>query len=78
VQRSNARHYKSLTITQVEEFPGRAHLMLAQAGWEEIADHALAWAARHAVPDARRARPTPHPESDGPLGERRPDDPQMA
>ncbi|HET7564816.1 MAG TPA: alpha/beta fold hydrolase, partial [Gemmatimonadaceae bacterium] len=55
VQRSNARHYKSRTVTEVKEFPGRAHLMLAQAGWEEVADYALDWAARHAA-DARRAQ----------------------
>ena len=48
VQRSNARHYKSRTVTEVKEFPGRAHLMPAQAGWEEVADYALDWAVRHA------------------------------
>jgi pimeloyl-ACP methyl ester carboxylesterase len=48
IQRSNARHYKSNTITEVEEFPGRSHLMPAQKGWEEIADYALAWAVEHA------------------------------
>ncbi len=35
VQRSNAKHYKSDTVTEVMEFAGRAHLMPAQAGWEE-------------------------------------------
>jgi pimeloyl-ACP methyl ester carboxylesterase len=48
VQRSNAKHYKSNTITEVKEFPGRSHLMPAQQGWEEIADYALDWAVRHA------------------------------
>ena len=55
VQRSNARHYTSRTVTELKEFPGRAHLMAAQAGWEEIADFALDWAARHAAADARLA-----------------------
>ena len=55
VQRSNAQHYKSRTITEVKEFPGRAHLMPALAGWEEVADYALDWAARHAAADVRRA-----------------------
>jgi pimeloyl-ACP methyl ester carboxylesterase len=50
VQRSNAKHYKSKTITEIREFPGRAHLMPAQQGWEEIADYALAWAEEHATP----------------------------
>jgi len=49
VQRSNAKHYKSNTVTEIKEFPGRSHLMPAEHRWEEIADYALAWAARHAV-----------------------------
>jgi pimeloyl-ACP methyl ester carboxylesterase len=44
VQRSNAKHYKSNTITEVKEYPGYAHLLPAQDGWEEIADYALSWA----------------------------------
>ncbi|MER5648796.1 alpha/beta hydrolase [Streptosporangium sp. NPDC002524] len=48
IQHSNAKHYKSAkTITEVVEYPGRSHLMPAQEGWEEIADHALAWALQH-------------------------------
>ncbi|HKG94981.1 MAG TPA: alpha/beta hydrolase [Gemmatimonadaceae bacterium] len=51
VQRSNAKHYKSPdTITEVKVFDGRAHLMPAQAGWEEVADYALDWAVRHSHP----------------------------
>ena len=52
VQRSNAKHYKSDTITEVKEFEGFAHLLPAQEGWEEIADHALQWALEHAVQPA--------------------------
>jgi pimeloyl-ACP methyl ester carboxylesterase len=48
VQRSNAKHYKSNTVTEVKEYPGYAHLLPAQKGWEEIADEALAWAVSHA------------------------------
>ncbi|WBB61224.1 alpha/beta hydrolase [Streptomyces sp. WMMC500] len=49
VQRSNAKHYKSpATLTEVEVYAGRAHLLPAQQGWEEIADHVLDWAVRHA------------------------------
>jgi pimeloyl-ACP methyl ester carboxylesterase len=48
VQRSNARHYKSSTVTEVKEYPGYAHLLPAQKGWEQIADDALAWAVEHA------------------------------
>jgi pimeloyl-ACP methyl ester carboxylesterase len=52
VQRSNAKHYKSDTITEVVEFEGRAHLMPAQEGWEEVADYALTWALQHAEEQA--------------------------
>ena len=47
VQQSNARHYKSNTVTEIEEFAGRAHLMPAQEGWEDVADYALSWAVGH-------------------------------
>ena len=56
VQRSNAKHYRSKARTEVREFPGRAHLLPAQDGWEEVADYALDWAVKHAVLP-RRARP---------------------
>lgn len=55
VQRSNAKHYTSNTITEVKEYPGRAHLMPLQEGWEEIADYALSWAVNHAVDGPRPA-----------------------
>jgi len=45
---SNAKHYKSNTITEVKEFRGKAHLLPAQDGWQEIADYALEWAVSHA------------------------------
>ena len=78
VQRSNARHYKSRTVTEVKEFPGRAHLMLAQAGWEEVADYALDWAARHAATDARRVQTSTQAVRGGPPSERRSDDTRPA
>jgi alpha-beta hydrolase superfamily lysophospholipase len=48
VQKSNARHYTSRTVTEIKEYPGRAHLLAAQRGWEEIADYVLDWAVSHA------------------------------
>jgi hypothetical protein len=48
IQRSNAKHYKSHTVTEVKKFDGFAHLLPAQQGWEAIADYALDWALRHA------------------------------
>jgi pimeloyl-ACP methyl ester carboxylesterase len=52
IQRSNAKHYKSDTITEVKEYEGRPHLMPAEQGWEEVADYALEWALEHAKPVA--------------------------
>jgi pimeloyl-ACP methyl ester carboxylesterase len=49
VQQSNAKHYKSDTITEVKEYEGFAHLLPAQEGWEEIADYVLEWAVAHAA-----------------------------
>jgi pimeloyl-ACP methyl ester carboxylesterase len=49
VQRSNAKHYTSATTTEVLQFEGKAHLLPAQEGWQEIADVALDWALEHAV-----------------------------
>jgi hypothetical protein len=46
--RSNAKHYKSATITEVKEFEG-PHLLPAWPGWEGVADYALDWAVEHAV-----------------------------
>ena len=53
VQRSNADHYKSSAVTELKVFEGRAHLLPAQRGWEEVADYALEWALRHASAPAR-------------------------
>lgn len=46
VNRKNAKRYKS-GVVEVKEFPGRTHYIVGQDGWEEVADYALAWAARH-------------------------------
>ncbi|MBF0688148.1 MAG: alpha/beta hydrolase [Cellulomonas sp.] len=57
VNRSNAKHYaKSPALTEYHEFPGRSHWICAEPGWEEVADHALAWALEHA-----RSTPVPAP-----------------
>jgi pimeloyl-ACP methyl ester carboxylesterase len=47
LQRSNAQHYRSATVTEVHEFPG-PHLLPAAPGWERVADDALDWALEHA------------------------------
>jgi pimeloyl-ACP methyl ester carboxylesterase len=50
IQQSNAKHYKSDTITEVKEYEG-PHLLPAVDGWEAIADDVLAWAVEHATSD---------------------------
>ncbi len=57
VQRSNAKHYKSDTVTEVTEYEGRAHLLPSQEGWQEIADYALDWAVDHAGGAAAEGTP---------------------
>jgi len=55
VQRSNVKHYDDALVTEHEEYPGYAHLLPAQEGWQAIADHALEWAVSHAVPQRQDA-----------------------
>lgn len=38
----------SPAIVDYIEYPGRTHRLVSQDGWEQIADHALAWAVQHA------------------------------
>lgn len=54
---ANARAYRrSLAPTEYKEFPGRTHFMIAQKGWQEIADHALDWAFDQELLKQREAR----------------------
>jgi pimeloyl-ACP methyl ester carboxylesterase len=54
VNRANMRKYRrSMATTDFVEFPGRSHLIVAQTGWDEVAEHALSWAQKHV------ALPTP-------------------
>jgi pimeloyl-ACP methyl ester carboxylesterase len=44
LNRSNFRKYaRSKARTDFKEFPGRCHWIIAQAGWEEVANHAATW-----------------------------------
>jgi pimeloyl-ACP methyl ester carboxylesterase len=52
VQRSNAKHYKSATVTEVKEFTG-PHLLPAWENWEEVADFALEWGLSHVAQPSR-------------------------
>jgi pimeloyl-ACP methyl ester carboxylesterase len=45
LNRKNARkHQASPALTEYKEFPGRSHYIIAEKGWEEVADFALTWA----------------------------------
>jgi pimeloyl-ACP methyl ester carboxylesterase len=59
--RHNVEKYaKSKSITEYKEFAGRPHFPGAP-GWEEVADHALDWATKHAGAEARQPSPAPSP-----------------
>ena len=48
--RDNHRQYRrSEAMTDYQEFAGRSHLLIAQAGWQEVAAHALSWAKAKAL-----------------------------
>jgi pimeloyl-ACP methyl ester carboxylesterase len=42
------RQQRAGSPTEFHEFAGRSHWLCNEAGWEEVADFALAWAAAHA------------------------------
>ena len=48
IQQSNARHYKSDTVTEIMQLEG-PHLLPSKDGWQEVADYALDWALSHAT-----------------------------
>jgi pimeloyl-ACP methyl ester carboxylesterase len=48
IQQSNAKHYKKAKVTEIVEFEG-PHLLPSRENWEEVADHVLDWAVKHAV-----------------------------
>ncbi|TDE10127.1 alpha/beta hydrolase [Jiangella asiatica] len=51
VNKSNVGHWdKSSALTEYYEFEGRDHFTCGAPGWEQVADHALAWATEHARP----------------------------
>ena len=45
IVKANVRAYrKSSAITEYLEFPDRTHFIIAQPGWQEVANLALDWA----------------------------------
>jgi pimeloyl-ACP methyl ester carboxylesterase len=51
-QANYARYKRSPSIVDFKEFPGRTHLIIAQAGWEEVAGYILAWLGRRVLGEA--------------------------
>jgi pimeloyl-ACP methyl ester carboxylesterase len=48
--RANHKLYRhSSAVTELKEYPERSHFTVGQDGWEEVADHALAWASEKAA-----------------------------
>jgi pimeloyl-ACP methyl ester carboxylesterase len=44
LNRKNFKKYQaSSAVTEYKEFPGRSHYIIAEQGWEEVAQHALDW-----------------------------------
>jgi pimeloyl-ACP methyl ester carboxylesterase len=48
VRRTFRNHRASPCVTEYREFPGRGHYIIAEQGWQEVADYALIWARAHA------------------------------
>jgi pimeloyl-ACP methyl ester carboxylesterase len=42
-------YQRSTATTEYKEFPHRSHLIIAQDGWQEVAEYALSWAQPKAV-----------------------------
>ena len=45
IRRNHRAYAKSAARTDFREFPGRVHWIIAQDGWEEVAEHAAGWLA---------------------------------
>lgn len=55
--RANARAYRhSLAITEYRELPARTHFLIAQTGWQDVANLAIDWARDQELLKQREAR----------------------
>jgi len=58
VVRANYYQYgRSKAITSFKEFPGRSHLIIAQDGWQQVAEFGLSWAQHHVQVGVRGTAP---------------------
>lgn len=39
----HGKHKASPAVTEYKEFPGRSHYLIAEPGWEQVADYAIRW-----------------------------------
>ncbi len=61
LNRKNFKKYQaSSALTEYQEFPGRSHYIIAEKGWEEVAQYALDWTTTKLAKVVRI--PTPNPE----------------
>ena len=45
IVKSNVKRYRhSAAVTEYKEFPDRTHFIIAQSGWQEVANYSLDWA----------------------------------
>jgi len=55
--KANVRAYRdSIAATEYREFPGRTHFIIAQSGWQEVADYAIDWVRDQEMLKQREAR----------------------
>lgn len=43
---NHKKYLRSGALTEYKEFPNRSHLIVAQDGWEEVAEYAVSWASK--------------------------------
>ncbi|HEY1171268.1 MAG TPA: alpha/beta hydrolase [Verrucomicrobiae bacterium] len=48
LNRKNFHKYQGASVTEFKEFPGRSHYIIAEKGWEEVAEYAVTWAEKKA------------------------------
>ncbi len=54
---ANVRAYRdSIATTDYKEFQGRTHFIIAQSGWQEVANYALDWVRDQELLKQREAR----------------------
>ena len=51
VEKTFGKYGVSTAVTELHVFADRPHFLIATRGWEEVADYAIDWVARHVVAD---------------------------